>query len=154
MTVEADASKAQKRRHERLEDIFIKVEETQKIKRQIAEENILRGAINKRAFYEALVQLITQRDLPYVCVEWPELQAVLSVCNYTVENILITNRQLFQSSLMAHSKSIKTSLKPNLEPLYPAFTSQSMSGHHRIGTAFLPYALILLTPTQSDLPKL
>ena len=37
---------------------------------------------------EALVQLVTVRNLPYNCSQWPELHTLLMAVNYIVEGVI------------------------------------------------------------------
>ncbi|PVH90191.1 hypothetical protein DM02DRAFT_501607, partial [Periconia macrospinosa] len=87
INVPLEPSQAKKKRDIRIESVFAAAAQKQKEKLADKEELILRGAINKEAFKEAIAQLVALRDLPFTCIEWPELQAAFMTVNYTVEEI-------------------------------------------------------------------
>jgi hypothetical protein len=78
-------------------------------------EEILTKALNEDAFYEAQIQLITRRRLPFNCVEWPEYQALLMAVNPEVENLLIESHTTIpihiERSFKAHHATIKERLQ-------------------------------------------
>src|SRR6266480_3548699 len=52
------------------------------------DEQVLRNTLNQKAVIETLVQLVTVRNLPYNCSQWPELHALLMAVNPTAENVI------------------------------------------------------------------
>jgi len=86
------------------------------------EHHVLRKVVSKPALYEALVQLITLQNLPYNCVEWPEFQALLLMCNYTVEDVLISSHgalpRLIESSFNTHKEVLKCKLRTSLSKIH------------------------------------
>src|SRR5579871_1094774 len=63
-------------------DLSFKVqEEKEKQKVKEKEQNVLRNAINQKAFLEAQCLLITRRRLPRNFVNWPEFHALLYTVN-------------------------------------------------------------------------
>lgn len=57
--------------------------------RKKSQERALTEVLNKQLFLDALVQLICVRNLPYNCVEWPELRALLLTVNQACEHLFI-----------------------------------------------------------------
>lgn len=90
------------------------------VKRQIEKNSedakeIRIEALNEDAFYEAQIQLITRRRLPFNCVEWPEYQALLVAINPEVENLLIKSHTTvpihIERSFKVHHCMIKKHLQ-------------------------------------------
>jgi len=69
---------------------------------------------NQSAFREAIVQLIANCNLPLSCIEWPELQALLLVCNPSIEGHLLESRNtippLLESSFTCYRRTLKQKL--------------------------------------------
>jgi hypothetical protein len=51
-------------------------------------KNQLRGIVDSAVVRKALAELVARRNLPYSCVEWPELQALISAFNYAAAPVL------------------------------------------------------------------
>jgi hypothetical protein len=109
-------------RTEQLENIFSRVEQKRITKLKAEEEEILRAAINKKVFHEALVQLITLRNLPHRMVEWAEFQALLATINYTVDEVLVTAHstisKLIDHSFVIHEEILKEKLRNSLSKIH------------------------------------
>ena len=86
-----DENKVKKQARSSLESLL----QRQCIQAKLREKQILEQAfeesINAEAFHEALTRLITVRNLPDNCIEWPELRSLLSLCNYTIDSLLCTS---------------------------------------------------------------
>lgn len=86
--------------------------------RDLAEEKCLRSAINKPAFLEALVQLISRHSLPLSIVEFPEFYALLSSIDYVAADVIQTSRNkvpdLLVSSFTIHKEQVKKRLQEAL----------------------------------------
>lgn len=86
--------------------------------RDLTEEKYLGNAINKPAFLEALVQLISKHSLPLSIVEWPEFYALIASVNYVAANVVKTSRNnvpdLLKSSFLMHKDQIKKRLQESL----------------------------------------
>jgi hypothetical protein len=86
--------------------------------RDLAEERCLRSAINKPAFLEALVQLISRHSLPLSIVEFPEFYALLTSINYVTADVIQTSRNkvpdLLASSFIVHKEQVKARLQESL----------------------------------------
>lgn len=90
-SIEAESLEAhpvKKARTSLLKDAFAKAGHINTVKLQLREEQVLRDALNLKAVIEALVQLVTVRNLPYSCSQWPELHALLMAVNYTAEDVV------------------------------------------------------------------
>ena len=122
IVVQVEESKAKQLRSERFKNIFNKVELTQETKRQAEEKRILKKSLHSKAFHEALVQLITLRNLPHRMVEWPEFQALLMTVNYTVNEILVTAHstvsRLIDRSFVVHKEIFKQKLQQSLSKIH------------------------------------
>lgn len=107
--------KGKKARQESLQIAFQRSEIQKHEKLKAVEEGILRKAINPDAFYEALVQLLANHDMPWNAVTWPEFQALLMTCNYMVEDILVesgsTVPKLLEDSFVVHKATLKKKLQ-------------------------------------------
>lgn len=51
-------------------------------------ENQLRSIVDSAVVRKALAELVARRNLPYSCVEWPELRALISAFNYAAASVL------------------------------------------------------------------
>jgi hypothetical protein len=88
-----------------LREAFAKAGQTDSTKLNANEHRILKKALDKVAILEALVQLVTVRNLPYNCSQWPELHALLMAVNPTAENVIALSHSLVQR-LVSNSYSI------------------------------------------------
>ncbi|KAF2188547.1 hypothetical protein K469DRAFT_565135, partial [Zopfia rhizophila CBS 207.26] len=74
--------------------------------RDLTEEKYLSNVINKPAFLEALVQLISKHSLPLSIVEWLEFYALIASVNYVAANVvrISCNKvlDLLKSSFLIH----------------------------------------------------
>ena len=91
-----------------------------KLKKQ--HEEVLRKALNQKAINEALVQLIAVRNLPYNCMTWPELHALLMIVNYMVEDVLRSSAaevpKLMKSSYMTHKNILRKKLQSAISKIH------------------------------------
>lgn len=75
----------------------------------------LRGAIDRDAFYEAQIQLITRRRMAFNCVEWAEYQALLMSINPEVESLLVESHSSIpihiERSFRKHHATVKSRLQ-------------------------------------------
>ncbi|XP_044716024.1 Ribonuclease H-like protein [Hirsutella rhossiliensis] len=72
---------------------------------------------------EALVQLVTVRNLPYNCNTWPELHALLMAANSTAEGLISTSHGHIQKLCMNSYAIHKDILRKRLQSSPPSFTS-------------------------------
>ena len=107
---------------ERLSNILSNLQASRQANRKAQEERILRAAINRDAFNEALVQLITMRNLPHNAATWPELHALLMTVNYTAEEVAINARatipKLIEQSYTVHRDILKSKLQNSLSKIH------------------------------------
>ncbi|KJZ68291.1 hypothetical protein HIM_12320 [Hirsutella minnesotensis 3608] len=98
-----------------LRDAFNKAGEVELTRLQAREEQALRSALNSKAAMEALVQLVTVRNLPYNCNTWPELHALLMAANYTAEGLINTShghiQKLCTNSYAIHKDILRKRLQ-------------------------------------------
>jgi ribosomal protein L44E len=70
--------------------------------------------LTRESFNEAMIQLIANCNLPLSSVEWPEMQALLLLCNPQAESYLIESRssipRLLTESFGFHQKQLKARL--------------------------------------------
>jgi hypothetical protein len=71
-----------------IKDAFAKAGEVTAMKQLVRDEEVLRAAVNRKAALEALVQLVTVRNLAYNCSSWLELHAFISALNYTANDLI------------------------------------------------------------------
>ncbi|UNI14795.1 hypothetical protein JDV02_001391 [Purpureocillium takamizusanense] len=88
--IELDAHNhpVKKQRDSLIQDAFAKAGEVSAAKQLMRQEDTLRAAANRKAALEALVQLVTVRNLSYYCSSWPELHVLIGAVNYTTEGII------------------------------------------------------------------
>ena len=105
-----------------LRDVFAKAGQSGVTKLDRQEEQILRNALNPKAILEALVQLVTVRNLPYNCSQWPELHALLMAVNYTSENVISLShgavQKLVSNSYFIHKDILRKKLQSSLSKLH------------------------------------
>ena len=86
------------------------------------EEQVLRNALNPKAVVEALVQLVTVRNLPYNCSQWPELHALLMAVNYTAEGVISlshgTVQKLVSNPYFIHKDILRKKLQSSVWELH------------------------------------
>ena len=87
--IQAGEVKAKQLQQECLINILNKLEGFKQLKCETEKEQILRAAINYKAFNKAFVQLIAVHNLLYNAATWPELHILFIMVNYTVEEVAI-----------------------------------------------------------------
>ena len=101
-------------REERLLNILNGLQASRQVNREAQEERTLGAAIDRDAFNEALVQLITLRNLLYNAATWPELHVLLITVNYTAKKVVInataTILKLIEQLYIVHRKTLKAKL--------------------------------------------
>jgi hypothetical protein len=74
------------------------------------------------AVIEALVQLVTVRNLPYNCSQWPELHALLMAVNPMVENIINLShgsvQRFVSNSYFIHKDILQKKLQSSLSEIH------------------------------------
>src|SRR5438876_8432372 len=91
-----------------------------KLKKQ--HEEVLRKALNQKAINEALVQLIAVRNLPYNCMTWSELHALLMTVNYIIEDVLRSSAaevpKLMKSSYITYKNILRKKLQSAISKIH------------------------------------
>src|SRR5438552_3473727 len=120
--IEVEDVQIKKRRNQRLEDAFQKAGEVSAMKLKKQHEEVLRKVLNQKVINEALVQLIAVRNLPYNCMTWPELHALLMTVNYMVEDVLRSSAaevpKLMKSSYMTHKNILQKKLQSAISKIH------------------------------------
>lgn len=86
--LEAPDHPIKKQRDSLIQDAFAKAGEAHATKQSVRREETLRTAVNRKAALEALVQLVTVRNLSYNCSSWPELHALICAVNHTANDLI------------------------------------------------------------------
>ena len=116
-----------------LKDAFAKAGQINTVKLQLHEEEVLRNALNRKAAIEALVQLVTVRNLPYNCSQWPELHALLMAVNYTAEDLINLShgsiQKLVSNSFFIHKDILRKKLQSSSSHLHLSADVWSSANH-------------------------
>ena len=116
-----------------LKDAFAKAGQINTVKLQLHEEQVLRNALNPKAAIEALVQLVTVRNLPYNCSQWPELRALLMAVNYTTEDLISLShgsiQKLASNSYFIHKDILRKKLQSSSSQLHLSVDIWSAPNH-------------------------
>ncbi|KAG7415018.1 hypothetical protein Forpi1262_v016824 [Fusarium oxysporum f. sp. raphani] len=111
-----------KQRDSLIQDAFAKAGEVSAAKRLMRQEDTLRAAVNRKAALEALVQLVTVRNLSYNCSSWPELHALIGAVNYTAEGIISLShgsiQKLVSNSYCVHKDILQRRLQSSPSKLH------------------------------------
>ncbi|KJZ69673.1 hypothetical protein HIM_09274 [Hirsutella minnesotensis 3608] len=115
IVIDEEERPSKKALQQSLELAFLRVDDKNREMVSRDEEAILRNAIELDAFYEAQIQLITRRRLPFNCVSWPEYQALLCSINPRAEEMLVQSGNTVlahvELSYNVHRKNIKAQLR-------------------------------------------
>lgn len=116
-----------------IKDAFAKAGEINTTKRVVQEEETLSAAVNQKAALEALVQLVTVRNLPYNCCAWPELHAFISAVNYTATDLISLShgsiQRLVSNSYAVHKDILRKKLQSSLSKLHLSTDVWSAPNH-------------------------
>lgn len=116
-----------------IKDAFAKAGEVNTIKLAVKEEETLSAAVNQKAALEALVQLVTVRNLPYNCCAWPELHAFISAVNYTATDLISLShgsiQKLVSNSYTVHKDILRKKLQSSLSKLHLSTDVWSAPNH-------------------------
>ncbi|PVH90615.1 hypothetical protein DM02DRAFT_507587, partial [Periconia macrospinosa] len=88
LIITEEESLQQKAAKRKWEGYVKKAVERKEEKEQIAQDQVLKDAIQLPAVREALAELIIVRKLPYTATEWPELHALLRSVNYMAKDVI------------------------------------------------------------------
>lgn len=82
------STQIKKQRDSLIQDALAKAGEAHAVRQSIRQEETLTTAVNWKAALEALVQLVTVRNLSYNCSPWLELYALICVVNHIANNLI------------------------------------------------------------------
>ena len=135
-SIEADRSSVhpiKKARVSLLREAFAKASYNDTIILNTNEQQILGNAFDKVAVIEALVQLVTVRNLPYNCSQWPELHALLMAVNPMAENIINLShgsvQRLVSNSYFIHKDILQKKLQSSLSKIHLSVDIWSAPNH-------------------------
>ncbi|GKU09855.1 unnamed protein product, partial [Fusarium langsethiae] len=96
-------------------DAFAKAGDMHAAKQLAKREETLRHAINHKAALEALIQLVTVRNLSYNCSSWPELHALISAVNPAADDLISLShgsiQKLVSNSFRVHKDMLRRKLQ-------------------------------------------
>ncbi|KKO99132.1 hypothetical protein THAR02_08766 [Trichoderma harzianum] len=111
-----------KQRNSLIQDAFAKAGETSSTRHLLKHEETLRAAVNRKAALEALVQLVTVRNLSYNCSSWLELHALVSAVNYTAQDLISLShdsiQKLVSNSYCVHKDVLRRKLQSSPSKLH------------------------------------
>ncbi|EKG09170.1 transposase-like protein, partial [Macrophomina phaseolina MS6] len=129
----SEAHPVKRARNSLLKDAFAKAGHVNTVKLQMREEQVLQDALNPKAAIEALVQLVTVRNLPYNCSQWPELHALLLAVNYTAGDIISLShgsvQKLVSNSYFVHKDILRQKLQSSVSKLHLSADVWSAPNH-------------------------
>src|SRR2546423_5903582 len=115
-------------------------EKKEKQKTEEKQQNVLRNAINRKAFLEAQCLLITRRRVPRNFVNWPEFHALLYAVNPLSPEVTISASRTasahIERSYQRHRDTVKRSLHKSISQihfsvdLWSAPSKKSLFGAH------------------------
>ena len=92
------------------------------VKQPVNEAVTLRAAVNRKAALEALVQLVTVRNLSYSCSSWPELHALISAINPAATDLISLShgsiQKLVSNSYCVHKDILRKKLQSSVSKLH------------------------------------
>lgn len=98
-----------------IQDAFAKAGEVHAAKQLAGRDDTLRSTINQKAALEALVQLVTVRNLSYNCSSWPELHALICAVNPMADGLIsLSNgsmQKLISNSFNIHKYILRRKLQ-------------------------------------------
>lgn len=113
--LEAHEHPVKKQRDCLIQDAFAKAGEVHAVKQLAGRDDTLRSTINQKAALEALVQLVTVRNLSYNCSSWPELHALLCAVNPMADDLIsLSNgsmQKLISNSFNIHKDILRRKLQ-------------------------------------------
>jgi hAT family C-terminal dimerisation region len=131
--LEASEHPIKKQRNSLIKDAFAKAGVVNIVKESAKEEVTLRAAVNRKAALEALVQLITVRNLSYNCSSWPELHALISAINPTATDLISLShgsiQQLVSNSYCVHKDILRKKLQSSVSKLHLSADVWSAPNH-------------------------
>ncbi|KAJ2972747.1 hypothetical protein NQ176_g6977 [Zarea fungicola] len=139
-----------KQRNSLIQDAFAKAGEVISTKHLLKQEETLRAAVNRKAALEALIQLVTVRNLSYNCSSWPELHALISAVNYTAQDLISLShgsiQKLVSNSYCVHKDVLRRKLQSSPSKLHLSADVWSAPNHK----AFLGICVKFVDPDSKE----
>jgi hypothetical protein len=150
--IELDANEhpIKKQRDSLIKDAFAKAGVVDTVKQSVREEVALRAAVNQKAALEALVQLVTVRNLSYNCSSWPELHALISAINPAAKDLISLShgsiQKLVSNSYCIHKDILRRKLQSSVSKLHLSADVWSAPNHK----AFLGICVKFIDPDSKE----
>lgn len=139
-----------KQRNSLIQDAFAKAGEMSATRHLLKEEETLRAAVNRKAALEALIQLVTVRNLSYNCSSWPELHALVCAVNYTAQDMISLShgsiQMLVSNSYCVHKDILRRRLQSSPSKLHLSADVWSAPNHK----AFLGICVKFVDPDSKE----
>lgn len=139
-----------KQRNSLIQDAFAKAGETISTRHLLKQEETLRAAVNRKAALEALIQLVTVRNLSYNCSSWPELHALVSAVNYTASDLISLShgsiQKLVSNSYCVHKDILRRKLQSSPSKIHLSADVWSAPDHK----AFLGICVKFIDPDSKE----
>ncbi|KJZ69575.1 hypothetical protein HIM_11037 [Hirsutella minnesotensis 3608] len=148
--LQADDHPIKKQRNTLIQDAVAKAGEMSAAKRSIEQEETLQAAVNRKAAIEALVQLVTVRNLSYNCCSWPELHAFVCAINHTADDLISLShgsiQKLVSNSYHVHKDILRRKLQSSPSKLHLSADVWSAPNHK----GFLGTCVKFVDPDSKD----
>ncbi|OBS15926.1 hypothetical protein FPOA_27978 [Fusarium poae] len=148
--LEAHEHPIKKRRDRLIQDAFAKAGDMHAAKQLAKREETLRHAINHKAALEALIQLVTVRNLSYNCSSWPELHALISAVNPAADDLISLShgsiQKLVSNSFRVHKDMLRRKLQSTPWKLHLSSDVRSAPNHK----AFLGICVKFVDPDAKE----
>lgn len=151
--LEAQEHPIKRQRDLLIQDAFTKASSIAASKRSAVEEEVLRATINEKAVLEALVRLVTVRNLPYNCSAWPELHAFIASFNPAAKDVISLShgsiQKLVSRSYYTHKDVLRKKLQSSPSKLHLSADVWSAPNHQ----AFLGICVKFVDPDAKGLTQ-
>ncbi|KJZ69425.1 hypothetical protein HIM_11198 [Hirsutella minnesotensis 3608] len=148
--LQTDEHPIKRQRDTLIQDAFAKAGEMSAAKRSMEQEETLRAAVNRKAAIEALVQLVTVRNLSYNCCSWPELHAFVCAINNTANDLISLShgsiQKLVSNSYCVHKDILRRKLQSSPSKLHLSADVWSAPNHK----GFLGICVKFVDPDTKD----
>ncbi|KJZ68464.1 hypothetical protein HIM_12140 [Hirsutella minnesotensis 3608] len=148
--LQTDENPIKRQRNTLIQDAFPKAGEMRAAKRSMEQEETLRAAVNRKAAVEALVQLVTVRNLSYNCCSWPELHSFVCAINNTASDLISLShgsiQKLVSNSYSVHKDVLRRKLQSSPSKLHLSADVWSAPNHK----GFLGICIKFVDPDTKD----
>ena len=98
-----------------IQQVFSKASKELHYYKDLKKDTLLASLVKKDIVFKALACLIVARNLPYNCIEWPELCSLLIICNPAINPILINSHTtipfIIKQSYKEHKAEVKAEMR-------------------------------------------